>query len=63
VFGIAIVVAVFASAGDYASPQGFVDGFASAIGVAAGLSLVGALAGIALPGARRAPLAAAEGRA
>ena len=45
VFGIAVAVAVFAGAGGYASPQAFTDGFAPAIGVAAALALVGALAG------------------
>jgi EmrB/QacA subfamily drug resistance transporter len=49
VFGIAIVVAVFAGAGSYASQTAFLDGFAAAIAVAAGLSLAGALAGLALP--------------
>jgi hypothetical protein len=39
----------------YASPGTFTDGFAPAIGVTAALSLVGALAGIALPGRRAAP--------
>jgi MFS family permease len=50
VFGIAIVVAVFAAAGSYASPASFIDGFGPAIGVAAGLSLLGAITGLALPG-------------
>ena len=36
VFGIAVVVAVFAGAGSFASAQAFIDGFAPAIGVAAG---------------------------
>jgi EmrB/QacA subfamily drug resistance transporter len=49
VFGIAVAVAVFAGAGSYASAQAFTDGFAPAIGVAATLSLAGALAGLALP--------------
>jgi EmrB/QacA subfamily drug resistance transporter len=53
VFGIAIAVAVFAAAGSYASPSAFVDGFGPAIGVAAALSAVGAVAGLALPGRRR----------
>jgi hypothetical protein len=53
VFGIAIAVAVFAGAGGYASAQAFSDGFAPAIGVAAALSLVGAPAGVAVPGRRR----------
>jgi MFS family permease len=52
VFGIAIAVAVFAGAGSYASPQAFTDGFGPAIGVAAVLSLAGALAALALPGRR-----------
>jgi EmrB/QacA subfamily drug resistance transporter len=52
VFGIALVVAVFAGAGSYASAAAFTDGFAAAIGVAAGLSLAGAIAGLALPGRR-----------
>ena len=54
VFGIALAVAVFAGAGSYASPAAFTDGFVPAIGVAAMLSLVGALAGLALPGRRTA---------
>jgi EmrB/QacA subfamily drug resistance transporter len=49
VFGIAVAVAVFAGAGSYASPQAFTDGFAPAIGVAAALALVGAVAGSFLP--------------
>jgi EmrB/QacA subfamily drug resistance transporter len=69
VFGIAVAVAVFAGAGSYASASAFIDGFAPAIGVAATLSLAGALAGLALPGGRRAnttvlpaPMAAFEGK-
>jgi len=62
VFGIAISVAVFAGAGSYASPQAFSDGFVAAMGVSAGLSLLAALAGSALPTRRKAaadvPLAA-----
>ena len=53
VFGIALSVAVFAGAGSYASPVSFTDGFIAAMGVSAGLSLLAALAGAALPG--RAP--------
>jgi MFS family permease len=52
VFGVAVVVAVFAGAGSYASPQAFTDGFEPAILVAAGLALIGAMAGLALPGRR-----------
>ena len=54
VFGIAVVVAVFAGVGSYASAVAFTDGFAAAIGVTAGLSLAGAIAGLALPGRRHA---------
>jgi MFS family permease len=54
VFGIAIVVAVFAGAGGYASAETFLDGFAPAITVGAALSLTGAFAGLALPARRRA---------
>jgi EmrB/QacA subfamily drug resistance transporter len=52
VFGIAVAVAVFAAAGSYASPATFTDGFGPAIGVAAALSLAGAIVGLALPGRR-----------
>jgi membrane protein implicated in regulation of membrane protease activity len=53
VFGIAVAVAVFAGAGSYASAVAFSDGFAAALGVAAVLSLAGALTGLALPARRR----------
>jgi EmrB/QacA subfamily drug resistance transporter len=62
VFGIAILVAVFAAAGGYASAQAFSDGFAPAIGVAAGLSLLGSVVATALPG-RRTAIATASIRA
>jgi len=62
VFGIAVAVAVFAAAGSYASAQAFTDGFGPAIFVAAGLAVLGAIAGLALPGrrpaARTAPIGA-----
>jgi EmrB/QacA subfamily drug resistance transporter len=54
VFGIALAVAVFGGAGGYASASQFVDGFGPAIGVAAGLSLIGAIVGLALPKRREA---------
>jgi len=61
VFGIALLVAVFTGAGGYASPQAFTNGFAPAIGVTAGLALIGAVAGLGLPRvARTRPLRAAE---
>ena len=52
-FGIATLVAVFTGAGSYASPQLFSDGFTTAIAVAAGLSLLGAVASIGLPAVGR----------
>ena len=54
-FGVAALVAVFAAVGNYASARAFSDGFAPAIGAAAGLSLAGAIAGLVLP--RRRPVA------
>jgi EmrB/QacA subfamily drug resistance transporter len=61
VFGIALLVAVFTGAGGYASPQAFTSGFAPAIGVTAGLALIGAVAGLGLPRvARTRPFQAAE---
>jgi EmrB/QacA subfamily drug resistance transporter len=53
VFGIATLVAVFTGAGSYASAHTFSDGFTAAIGVAAGLSLLGAAASLGLPAVRR----------
>jgi EmrB/QacA subfamily drug resistance transporter len=52
VFGIALVVAIFAGAGGYASAQAFTDGFAPAMLAVASLALAGAIAGLALPGRR-----------
>jgi EmrB/QacA subfamily drug resistance transporter len=49
-FGVAVLVAVFAGSGGYASAQAFSDGFVAALGAGAALSLAGALAGLALPG-------------
>ena len=49
VFGIAVAVAVFAG---FASPRAFSDGFEPAIWVTAGLALLGAVRGLALPSRR-----------
>jgi EmrB/QacA subfamily drug resistance transporter len=49
VFGIAVAVAVFGGAGGYASAASFIAGFGPAVGVLAGLSLAGAVVGLALP--------------
>jgi EmrB/QacA subfamily drug resistance transporter len=53
-FGVAVLVAVFASTGSYSSAQAFSDGFVAAIGAGAGLSLMGAVAATALPSRREA---------
>jgi hypothetical protein len=42
-------VAVFSGTGSYASPQLFSDGFTAALGVSAGLSLLGAAVSVGLP--------------
>jgi EmrB/QacA subfamily drug resistance transporter len=52
VFGLAVLVAVFAARGGYATPQTFADGFSPALGTAAALSLGGAIAGLAIPAQR-----------
>jgi len=51
-FGDAILAAVFARVGSFGSAQAFIDGFSPAMGVSAGLSFLGAAAGMALPGQR-----------
>jgi EmrB/QacA subfamily drug resistance transporter len=61
VFGVAVAAAVFAGAGSYASPGGFLDGFAPAVAVLAGFSVVGAIVALALPGRRRTAETAAVG--
>jgi EmrB/QacA subfamily drug resistance transporter len=53
-FGVAILVAIFAGVGSYASPHAFSDGFVPAVGACAGLSMLGVLAGLALPRRRKA---------
>ncbi|QLY34189.1 MFS transporter [Nocardia huaxiensis] len=50
VFGIAVVVAVFAGFGGYGSAAYFVAGFVPAVAAGAALSLLGALVALALPG-------------
>jgi EmrB/QacA subfamily drug resistance transporter len=59
-FGVAILAAVFAAAGSYASPTAFSDGFVPATSAAATLALAGALAALALPGRNPAQAAPAE---
>jgi EmrB/QacA subfamily drug resistance transporter len=53
-FGVAVLVAVFTSAGGYGSAQMFSDGFVAAIATSAGLAVAASLAGSALPGRRSA---------
>jgi EmrB/QacA subfamily drug resistance transporter len=52
VFGIALAVAVFAATGSVGSPHAFGAGFISAISASAALSLMAAIAALALPGKR-----------
>ena len=61
--GIAILVAVFAATGGFGSAQAFSDGFAPAMGVSAALALVGAVAGLGLPGRRQVTFAPARAKA
>jgi EmrB/QacA subfamily drug resistance transporter len=56
-FGIAALVAVFSANGAVGSAATFSSGFAAAMRVAAALSLLGAVAGLWLPGRRRVALA------
>jgi len=63
VSGIAIAVAVFAGSGSFSSPQTFSAGFAPAIGIAAVLSLAGAVAGMWQPARRAATLTQAKASA
>ena len=63
VFGIAILVAVFAGTGSVDSARTFSAGFAPAIGVAAALSLAGAIAGLWQPARREETLAPARAKA
>jgi EmrB/QacA subfamily drug resistance transporter len=54
VFGLAVVVAVFAGTGSYASATAFGDGVGPALGVCAAFSLAGAVTALVLPSRRRA---------
>jgi EmrB/QacA subfamily drug resistance transporter len=60
VSGVAIAVAVFAATGGLGSSASFSAGFATALAAAAGLSLAGAAAGLALPSRRRLQLMPAK---
>ena len=56
VFGVAIcAAAVFAARGHYATPATFVAGFGPAMAACAGLALLGAAAGLIIPGRKPVP--------
>jgi len=50
VMGVAVLAAVFTHWGGYGSPQVFIDGFAPALWVGAGLSALGVVAALLAPG-------------
>ena len=54
VFGVAILAAIFARQGSYASPQAFVDGLVPAVLIGSVFVAVGAVAAFAIPRVRRA---------
>jgi EmrB/QacA subfamily drug resistance transporter len=62
-FGVATLAAVFAATGSLGSAEAFSSGFASALLVAAALSLLGAIAGLVLPGRQIKALEPAEEKA
>ena len=53
VFGVAVLAAVFAHRGSYATAEGFTHGFTAALWVGVALSGLGVLAAIAAPRQRR----------
>ena len=55
VFGVAICAAVFAARGHNATPATFVAGFGPAMAACAGLALLGAVAGLIIPGRKPVP--------
>jgi hypothetical protein len=61
--GVAVVVAVFAGTGGFASVQAFSAGFVEAIRVGAVLSLLGAIAGIWQPAHTEVVVVAADAKA
>ena len=62
-FGVAILAAVFAGLGGFRSAQAFSNGFAAALIAAAALSLMGAIAGLVLPGRRARTVAQTQAKA
>ena len=59
-FGVAVLGAVFAATGGYATPAAFTRGFTAAFAVSAGLALAGAAVGTVLAGHRDRPSPAAD---
>ena len=53
VLGVAVLGAIFAAAGSYASPEAFMDGLTPAVWAGAAVLVFGAVVALALPGARR----------
>jgi hypothetical protein len=62
-FGIAVLGAVFTGTGGLRSPHAFSAGFTAVIGVAAALSVLGAVAGMWQPSAGEAALAPVDAKA
>jgi EmrB/QacA subfamily drug resistance transporter len=60
VFGVAVLAAVFAHQGGYATGDSFVDGMTPALLIGAGVVALGALAAFAIPGRRRTEAQAVE---
>jgi hypothetical protein len=58
VFGVAVAVAVFASAGGYTSAEEFRAGFAAAMGAVTAFAFIGMLVALGIPGERPAAVAA-----
>jgi EmrB/QacA subfamily drug resistance transporter len=58
-FGVAVLATIFAASGSYASSSAFSNGFSAAVAASGAVALIGALAGVVLPGARRAVSTAA----
>jgi cytochrome c biogenesis factor len=53
VLGVAVLASVFSGAGDFTSPQAFVDGLVPALWVGAAVLAAGALIALLVPGRRR----------
>ena len=60
VFGVAILAAIFAREGSFASPQAFVDGMTPAVLLGAGVVAIGAVAAFLIPSPARRDATAAE---